>query len=90
MEDDWTREQLKENFELQLDEIIILQSMFPGPKELDVDPTVIHDISSWTRSPAPHIPSLLDFTLKISCGSSDLEVKLNNKIEEQDTKNPIF
>jgi len=63
-------EDINSNLILQLDELEILQSMFPGPKELTLDVCNIADVKKWISDQEQgrinELPSLLDFSLNIS------------------------
>ena len=70
--------QYEENYEMQISEVEILQSMFSGPGELDIDPGLIHDVVDWVNdndeAKMDRLPAPVDFCVKISCSNKTVEV----------------
>ena len=55
-----------DNLQSQLDEVEMLQSMFPDSKELEVDVLAMDEIRHWLDNPGTeHLPSLLEVVLKL-------------------------
>jgi len=76
----FTIEQYEENYEMQISEVEILQSMFSGPGELDVDVGLIHSVVDWVndngKTKLDRIPSPIDFCVKLCCGRDIIEVAI--------------
>jgi len=74
----FTAEQYEENYEMQISELEILQSMFCGPGELEIDLGLIHSVVDWVNnkeeSKLDKIPSPIDFCVKITCDKNVVEV----------------
>eukprot|EP00092_Neocalanus_flemingeri_P037214 GFUD01040519.1.p1 GENE.GFUD01040519.1~~GFUD01040519.1.p1 ORF type:complete len:297 (+),score=68.72 GFUD01040519.1:912-1802(+) len=66
------------NYEMQISEVEILQSMFPGSGELDIDPILIHEVVDWVNDDDMNkhekMPPPIEFCVKISCGKNVVEV----------------
>jgi len=71
-------DQYGENYEMQISEVEILQSMFSGPGELDIDPGLIHEVVDWVndndKAKLERMPSPIDFCVKISSSNNNVEV----------------
>lgn len=71
-------DQYGENYEMQISEVEILQSMFSGPGELDIDPGLIHEVVDWVnesnKSKLERMPPPIDFCVKISSRNNNVEV----------------
>lgn len=79
LEEDYSSEQYNDNLEMQIAEVEILQSMFPGSQELNIDPSIIHEVVAWVNLDCEEtkeqtMPSLIDFTLRMGCGPNMVEV----------------
>jgi len=62
------------NYEEQLAELELLQSMFPGDGELDLDDDLVQSVQSWLvdlDSDLHLLPSLLEFRLKLALDTED-------------------
>ena len=60
---------VSDNLRAQLDEIEMLQAMFPDPKELIVDENSLLEAKSWTDFPTDLPPQPIDITLNITAGN---------------------
>ena len=58
--------EVSDNLRAQLDEIEMLQAMFPDPKELKVDENSLLEAKSWTDFPTDLPPQPIDITLNIT------------------------
>ena len=55
-----------DNLRCQLDEVEMLQSMFPDSKELDVDVLAMEEIRHWLDNPGTeHLPTPLEVVLRL-------------------------
>ena len=55
-----------DNLQCQLDEVEMLQSMFPDSKELDVDVLAMEEIRHWLDNPGTeHLPTPLEVVLRL-------------------------
>jgi len=74
----FSTDQYAENYEMQISEVEILQSMFPGTGELDIDPSLIHEVVDWVNedddTKLERMPPPIDFCVKLSCSNNDVEV----------------
>jgi len=67
-----------ENYEMQVAEIEILQSMFADPGELDIDPRLVHDVVNWVnredKSDLEPFPAPIEFIVRLKCDEKMMEV----------------
>ena len=56
---------IEDNLKLQLDEVEMLESMFPDPKELVIDQGRLADVKQWILHPSDTIPFPLEVTLNL-------------------------
>eukprot|EP00092_Neocalanus_flemingeri_P013834 GFUD01014924.1.p1 GENE.GFUD01014924.1~~GFUD01014924.1.p1 ORF type:complete len:289 (-),score=65.91 GFUD01014924.1:324-1190(-) len=78
-------EAIASNLSLQLDEIEILQSMFPDPKELKVDICSIVDVRDWLEykndDKVDNLPGLIDFSLNLTFETKTVETVITLPVE---------
>jgi len=78
-DDNYSIDQYNENFDMQISEVEILQSMFPGQNELKIDPSIIHEVVDWVNMESETMkeqlmPNLIDFSLNIPVEKNKIEV----------------
>ena len=82
---EFSLEAISSNLSLQLDEIEILQSMFPDPKELNVDICTIVDVRDWLENKSDdkidNLPGLIDLSLNLTFGSKTVETIMTLPVE---------
>eukprot|EP00090_Calanus_glacialis_P013811 TRINITY_DN22461_c0_g1_i1.p1 TRINITY_DN22461_c0_g1~~TRINITY_DN22461_c0_g1_i1.p1 ORF type:complete len:301 (+),score=87.20 TRINITY_DN22461_c0_g1_i1:34-903(+) len=70
-------ESISSNLSSQLDELEILQAMFPDPKEIEVDFCNVVDVRDWLENTsgdkANNLPSLIDFSLHLTFDGKSVE-----------------
>ena len=59
--------ELRDNLESQLAEVELLAAMFPGPRELDLDPATLAAARAWLErgGATPPAPPLLELSLRL-------------------------
>jgi len=76
---------ISSNLSLQLDEIEILQAMFPDPKELNVEICSIVDVRDWLENHSDdkihNLPGLIDLSLNLMFGSKSVETVVSLPVE---------
>jgi len=85
-------EVISSNLSLQLDELEILQSMFPDPKELNVNICSVVDIRDWLDDTSDDkmttLPSLLDFSLHLTFDGKAVETVITMPVEYPSNRLP--
>lgn len=77
--------------ELQLSEVDMLQSMFPGPRELILDdPSVISDLRDFVEGRTLLLPPRLDFILNLDVEKGQLSMSINLPHEYPAVRPDIF
>ena len=66
-----------DNLQSQLDEIEMLQSMFPDENELLVDMNAVDVVRNWLITPRDVLPPQLDLTIKVNIELENLDKKIN-------------
>ena len=72
-----------QNLELQLSEIELLQSMYPGEKELKIDDQELLDIQDFCSGRTHKVPNGLNFTLTIQLDDDDKKVEESNSAHRE-------
>ena len=82
---DFTLEAISDNLSLQLDELEILQAMFPDPKELSVDICSVVDVRDWLENTddekLSNLPGLIDFSLNLLFDGKTVETVISLPLE---------
>ncbi|CAL4125277.1 unnamed protein product, partial [Meganyctiphanes norvegica] len=69
--------ELTSMIELQLSEIDMLQSMFPGPGEIIVDsPLAIPELKDFVEGKLKELPARLEYSINLDVGTGRLEISL--------------
>jgi len=78
-------ESISANLSLQIDELEILQAMFPDPKELFVDVCSLDDVRDWLKKTSDakvtNLPGLIDFSLNLSFDEKTVETVITLPLE---------
>lgn len=69
-------EQYKANLGSQVAEVEMLESMFPGPGELQMEPGTLHSVTAWIEGPSncEELPPAIELTLVLESEGKKLDI----------------